>query len=30
LIMPKEKTLRELSKEMNSKIELEILIQTFY
>jgi len=30
LIMPKEKTLRELSKEMNSKIELEILIQTLY
>ena len=30
LIMPKEKTLRELSKEMNSKLELEILIQTFY
>ena len=30
LIFPKEKTLRELSKEMDSRIELEILIQTFY
>ena len=30
LIIPKEKTLRELSKEMDSKVELEILIQTFY